>query len=199
MWFRFLPVLINVILYFGLDMSSALNYFYYTIPFLLFGKWHLVALGIYFYVQGNSAGVWIVAITLIFMLITRIKKKGKSAITGRETAATKQYKANKKKNNIGRDEEYYRSEEPTKRSSYSFNSEESRNDYSTEYYNYDNNQHEEELRDRKKAEDDEYWERKRKEDDAYYYRRNGGPRWKVDAADDDLGRSQFERNYEDDK
>ncbi|PFN28428.1 hypothetical protein COJ50_04095 [Bacillus cereus] len=43
-------------------------------------------------------------------------------------------------------------------------------------------------------------ERKRQaEDDAYFYRRHGGYRHKVDEADDILGRSQRERDYEDDK
>ncbi|MFP3345203.1 hypothetical protein R0J87_22245, partial [Halomonas sp. SIMBA_159] len=29
-------------------------------------------------------------------------------------------------------------------------------------------------------------EQKEREDDAHHYRKNGGPRWKVEAADDDL-------------
>jgi len=52
---------------------------------------------------------------------------------------------------------------------------------------------------RKKAEDDAYWEKKKAKDDAYFYRKNGGPAWKVKEADDNLGRTQRERDYEDDK
>ena len=40
---------------------------------------------------------------------------------------------------------------------------------------------------------------KEAEDEAYFYRRHGGPQWKIDAADDELGRTQFERDYEDEK
>ena len=35
------------------------------------------------------------------------------------------------------------------------------------------------------------------EDEAYFYRRHRGPQWKIDAADDELERTQFERDYKD--
>lgn len=41
--------------------------------------------------------------------------------------------------------------------------------------------------------------RKEAEDNAYLYRVHGGPQWKIDAADDELGRTQFERDYEDER
>lgn len=46
---------------------------------------------------------------------------------------------------------------------------------------------------------DEEYRKKQAEDDAYFYRRHSGYRHKVDEADDILGRSQRDRDYEDDK
>ncbi|MGE7861208.1 hypothetical protein ACQKOA_09095 [Bacillus mobilis] len=46
---------------------------------------------------------------------------------------------------------------------------------------------------------DEEYRKKQAEDDAYFYRRHSGYRHKVEEADDVLGRSQRERDYEDDK
>lgn len=47
--------------------------------------------------------------------------------------------------------------------------------------------------------DDEYYRKKQAEDDSYFYRNHDGPAWKVDAADDELGRSTREREYENEK
>ncbi|MGX5609714.1 hypothetical protein ACWKTZ_25395 [Bacillus cereus] len=46
---------------------------------------------------------------------------------------------------------------------------------------------------------EEEYRKKQAEDDAYFYRRHGGYRHKVEEADDILGRSQRERDYEDEK
>ncbi|PGZ74203.1 hypothetical protein COE49_10340 [Bacillus sp. AFS029637] len=46
---------------------------------------------------------------------------------------------------------------------------------------------------------EEEYRKKQAEDDAYFYRRHSGYRHKVDEADDILGRSQRDRDYEDDK
>ena len=189
MLLRIIPVLINIIMYFVFNLENTLHYFYYTVPFLFFGKWYLLVLGIYYYIQHSSAAIWIIITAIVWMIYDYVKGDD-SAV---ETAATKQERKSDRTNR-GNYSSQNRNKKNSKQNEYDWEEEKKQNQYQSDNQSYSKKEDDEY---RRRKEDDEYWERKRKEDDAYFYRKNGGPRWKIDEADDALGRSKIDRDYED--
>lgn len=149
--------------------------------------------------EGSSSLTYLVGITILFIFLIKRKK-------AKANRRTNNYKSHGQRGNYqGRT-----SNRPSRESAASFE-EQNHYNFDSDYKptpkpdnygygnNYSTNNSSNQKSAKKKAEEEAYWKKKNAEDAAYEHRKYGAPEWKVRAADDDLGRTQRERDYENEK
>lgn len=221
-YLRWVPLAINLFLFFGLNMESSASYFPYTIAFLILGHWYFLLYGAYLLYTDATFLVVVLAGLFLFFQFKR-KSDNRPLSSSKENSSTRLYRPGETKSNRN-NRSYDYDEAETERGSANrnnqrnnLNEEDSRDSYSASYTarklknvredqmmdlsdgRGDQSDFTRDNRGSSRDSEDEYWRQKKLEEDAHFYRRNGGERWKVEAADDALGRTQVERDHEDEQ
>lgn len=186
---RTVPLVLNLILYFGFEEKASAEFFVLTIPFFILGNWFLLLYSLYQFFVGNHD----VGALFVFLFILMTYKKKKRASERKQNDYLSGYETEDEDDSGDRDANYGKGLRPVFAA------------HGVDSWSHTEGEDEVQRSEYKKKkngssqDDDASWEQKKREDDAHFYRKNGGPQWRVDAADDDLGRSQWERDYEDEK